>query len=477
MTVAETLAELVVPIDSVRPYERNPRRGDVAAIRRSLEVNGQFRPIVVNRRTGEVLAGNHTWHAARELGWSGIAATFVDVDDEQAARIVLADNRTAQLGGFDDRELADLLASLPELDGTGFGSEDLAVLLAMLDRDAEPKPEIVPFELPENPVTRPGDIYDLGEHRLLCGDCRDPDQVRRLIDRPLAVAITSPPYADRRKYDGRSGFEPVRPDDYVEWFAPVPASIAEHLAEDGSWFLNIKPGVTPDGLDTELYVLDLVVAHVREWGWHFATEFCWERNGVPKAVTRRFRNQFEPIYQFTRGEWKMRPDAVRHYSENVPVAGGSGAGQTSWDQVHGTPDQLEFPGSGRLGWRKRKNGTAQLMSDIQGVSADAGRWAREGLAYPGNRLPTMAATHDATGHPAAFPVGLPDFFIRAYTDEGDAIYDPFVGSGSTLIAAEQLGRPCFGIDISPGYCDITVDRWEQATGRKAKRRRRARAAV
>lgn len=124
--------------DELRPYHKNPRLGDVDAIARSLEINGQYRPIVVNlgRHTGrplEVLAGNHTLAAARSLGWDRIAATTVDVDDHQAARIVAADNRTADLGNYDDAALLELLQELPDLDGTGYTDDDLA---AMLDPDA-----------------------------------------------------------------------------------------------------------------------------------------------------------------------------------------------------------------------------------------------------------------------------------------------------------------------------------------------------
>ena len=116
-------------VDELAGYHRNPRRGDVDAIARSLEVNGQYRPIVVNigTHTGrplEVLAGNHTLAGARQLGWPTIQATTVDVDDLAAARIVAADNRTADLGGYDDTILAELLQQLADddmgLDGTGY---------------------------------------------------------------------------------------------------------------------------------------------------------------------------------------------------------------------------------------------------------------------------------------------------------------------------------------------------------------------
>jgi hypothetical protein len=130
--IPDTLEALRVPIDSVRPYARNPRRGSTALIRESLETHGQYRPLVVNRRTSEVLAGNHTWQAARDLGWAEIAVTYVDVDDQTAARIVLVDNRSSDLATYDDRELADLLASLDDFDGTGYVDDDLAALLESL---------------------------------------------------------------------------------------------------------------------------------------------------------------------------------------------------------------------------------------------------------------------------------------------------------------------------------------------------------
>lgn len=274
----------------------------------------------------------------------------------------------------------------------------------------------------------------------------------------INVAFTSPPYADRRVYDETSGFNPVPPDDYVEWFDPIQASVRQHLADDGSWFVNIKPGVTPDGDATELYVFDLVLAHARRWGWNFATEFCWERIGVPKNPGRRFKNQFEPVYQFALGRWKFHPDAVAHFSENVPRPGGPGVGDTSWGEHQG--------GNGPMfgAATRRKQGTSDLMSDVQGQNAAPGAYIGPGMAYPGNRLPTFVGSHEATGHTAAFPVGLPEWFIQVFSDEGDLVLDPFCGSGSTLIAAHNLDRVGYGIEISPAYCDVICARFQAHTG-------------
>ncbi len=111
--MATHLKTQYVPTDRLRLHPDNPRRGDVAAIQESLRLHGQFKPIVVNRATREVLVGNHTLIAARELGFSEIAVVFVEVDDEQAKRILVVDNRTSDLAGYDPEALAELLHRSP----------------------------------------------------------------------------------------------------------------------------------------------------------------------------------------------------------------------------------------------------------------------------------------------------------------------------------------------------------------------------
>lgn len=122
-----------VSINELKPYPRNPRRGDVEEIAKSLEINGQYKPIVANRRDKAILAGNHTWRAARSLGWKTIAVSWVDVDDDEAARIVLADNRTSDMSIYDDSKLLELLQSLPDLKGTGFTDVDIEQLNSLFD--------------------------------------------------------------------------------------------------------------------------------------------------------------------------------------------------------------------------------------------------------------------------------------------------------------------------------------------------------
>lgn len=139
MEIHETLRDLAVPIDTVVPYKDNPRRGNVDAILRSLKVNGQYRPIVANRKDGVILAGNHTWTAAKKLDWPQIAVTFVDVDEDDARRIVLADNRANDLASYEDEVLADVLQAVAGdntgvgFEGTGYTDDDLQDLLAQIE--------------------------------------------------------------------------------------------------------------------------------------------------------------------------------------------------------------------------------------------------------------------------------------------------------------------------------------------------------
>lgn len=125
-----------VSIDSLIPHPKNPRRGNIDAIAESLRAHGQYRPIVASERTNHILAGTHTWRAAKRLGWTRIAVSFVDVDDEGEKRILLVDNRASDLASYDEALLAALLRSLPNLDGAGYSTEDLDAIEGLWDAPA-----------------------------------------------------------------------------------------------------------------------------------------------------------------------------------------------------------------------------------------------------------------------------------------------------------------------------------------------------
>jgi DNA modification methylase len=420
----------------------------VAQIAASIAEFGFVNPILVDSRDG-IVAGHGRLLAARKLGLAEVAVIVLDhLSEAQRRAYVLADNRLALNAGWDDEVLAAELAALEE-DGfdlglIGFNEHELADLMA----DPEPAPaaeveEEVPLP-PAKAVTLPGDLWLIGPHRLICGDCRDFAVVAKLFDgRNANVVVTSPPYATRREYDPASGFRPVAPEEYVAWYGDVTASIASVLAHDGSYLLNIKEHAE-DG-QRHLYVKDLFIAHVRQWGWRFIDEFCWRKtdNGVPGGWNNRFKNAWEPIAHFSRGESiKFHPFAVGHRSEDC------------FDYSPDNPKSAS--GSGLLGTGARGDAARK-----PGSRDEDGRHA--GIARPSNVI--EAKTESSQGsHSAPFPRAIPEFFIKAFSDAGDVIFDPFLGSGTTLVAAGSLDRAGYGCEISPAYCDVILRRAMVAFG-------------
>jgi hypothetical protein len=371
------------------------------------------------------------------MGDQVLPVLVLDVNEAEGDKVLATLDPLAAMA---ESDAAKLDAILRDVDT---GSPELQQMLADLAEEAglykDEAKEVVEDEVPEppvDPITKPGDLWVLGEHRLLCGDSTKEKDVAWLMNGvKVNVAFTSPPYASQRKYDESSGFKPIHHDKFVEWFADVQANVSRVLAADGSWFVNIKEHC--DDGQRSLYVKDLTIAHVRTWGWRFVDELVWTHRGVPGSWPNRFKNAWEPVFHYSHSSTiKFHPENVSHESDDCFHEGGrvSDTNQT-----------------GNVGWSG---------SDISRLT---------GTARPSNvvDIPNNPANHQGASHSAAFPVGLPSFFIKAYSDKGDNVYEPFCGSGTTLIAAEQLGRKCYGMEISPQYCDVIVKRWETLTGKKA----------
>ncbi len=314
----------VWPTDRLVPYTRNARTHSpeqVAQIAASIAEFGFNAPILVDSNAG-IIAGHGRLLAARKLGLAEVPVVVLDhLSETQRRAYILADNKLALNAGWDEKVLAAELRDL-ESDGVdlalvGFSDEELEDLLVDDEPQSAPDEEEDVPDAPANPVTRPGDLWTIGPHRLICGDCRDITVVLKLLDdaRP-AVCITSPPYATQREYDASSGFKPIHPDEYVAWYKDVAMNIRSVLADDGSYFLNIKEHA--DEGERNLYVKDLVIAHRRQWEWRFVDEFCWRKtdNGVPGGWNNRFKNAWEPVFHFSRQQQiKFRPKRVGHESE------------------------------------------------------------------------------------------------------------------------------------------------------------------
>lgn len=172
----------LVPLSELRRYPSNPREGDIGAISESLRILGQYRPIVVNKRNNQILKGNHTAAAASALGWSEIAVVWVDVDDEAATRIVLADNRIADKATYDNELLVKTVASLNSLDGSGFDEDDLSEIAK--GKDSQPNGVKVKFQIGDVKFNVTEDIFNtwLGETAI-------PDEALARLGLPLSALL------------------------------------------------------------------------------------------------------------------------------------------------------------------------------------------------------------------------------------------------------------------------------------------------
>ncbi len=422
------------PVDRLVPYARNARTHlpeQIAQIAASIVEFGFTNPILVDSKDG-IVAGHGRLLAARRLGLAEVPVIVLDhLSELQRRAYVLADNRLALSAGWDEEVLATELAAIEgegfELGLLGFSESELADLMAETETaSAGPEEEAVPPP-PAKPVTLPGDLWQIGPHRVICGDCRDASVVAKLFQgREANVVVTSPPYATQREYDPASGFHPVAPEDYVDWYRPVAANIEAALASDGSYFLNIKEHAEEG--ERSLYVKDLVLAHARNWQWRFVDEFCWRKtdNGVPGGWNNRFKNAWEPIFHFCRQpEIKFRPKEVGHVSDGC------------FDYSPDTP---------------KSNSGSGLLGDHDGRFT--------GIARPSNVVEVKTESSQGS-HSAPFPRALAEFFIRAFSDAGDLVFDPFLGSGTTIAAAHVLQRAGYGVEISPAYCDVILRRIAQ----------------
>jgi site-specific DNA-methyltransferase (adenine-specific) len=273
-------------------------------------------------------------------------------------------------------------------------------------------------------------------NRLHQGDCRQ--VLPTLPDACVDLIVTSPPYADSRKntYGG------IDPDEYVEWFLPVGAQLWRVLKDDGSFVLNIKERVVNGERHT--YVIELILALKRQ-GWLWTEEYMWhKKNCSPGKWPNRFRDAWERCLQFTkRKKFKMNQEAVMVQTGDWAKARLKKLGQN---------DVVRF--NSRVG---------------SGFGKNIANWIGRDKAYPSNVL-HMATECGNKNHSAAFPKELPSWFIKLFTDEGDVVLDPFMGSGTACVAAYELGRSYVGIELKGDYYEEAVANVEEARKSHAQRK-------
>jgi DNA modification methylase len=396
----------------ITPYSRNARghsAAQIAQIVASIQEFGFTNPVLLDEHN-VLIAGHGRLEAARYLGMPQLPAiVLAGLSDAQKQALRIADNKLALNATWDDdllrTELMDLRDGGFDLALTGFGEDELLGLFA--DHNAGlTDPDDVP-EAPAEPVTQPGDVWLLGKHRLVCGDCTDETVIASVMaGRAVDLLVTSPPYNQRL-----DKFKPSGMQRETGWVNRVSGAYADSMPEREyqEWqraLLQVWHSAMRDGASVfynhKHRYRDKRVVSPLEWlpgPFVFRQEIIWSRPGSVTQNARMFLPSDERVYWLYKG------------------------------------DDFTF------------DDTTEIKS-----------WSSVWQISPGSDF-----------HAVGFPVELPRRCIRAASMPGDAVLDPFVGSGTTIIAAEMTGRACHAIEISPAYCDVAVQRWQNFTGQTATR--------
>ncbi|NMC29559.1 MAG: site-specific DNA-methyltransferase [Pelolinea sp.] len=259
---------------------------------------------------------------------------------------------------------------------------------------------------------------------ILLGDCEQ--VLQQIPDNSIDLIFTSPPYADQRKntYGG------IHPDQYVDWFLPKAFEMKRVLKPSGSFVLNIKERVVNGERHT--YVIELILA-LKKQGWFWTEEYVWhKKNSFPGKWPNRFRDSWERLLQFNKSK------DFKIFQENVMIPVGNWA-----------KDRLS-----NLSETDHSRDESRVNS---GFGKNVSNWLGRDLVYPTNVL-YLATECSNKNHSAVFPIDLPKWFIKLFTETGDTVLDPFAGSGTTCLAALELGRNFIGIDIRNEYVELSQQR-------------------
>jgi DNA modification methylase len=494
-----------VKIDSITFDPANVRKHDeknLSAIKASLNRFGQQKPIVVDAN-GVVRAGNGTLAAAKALGWKEIRIVRSSLAGSEATAYAIADNRTAELAEWDNDALAQTLAALQIEDdalaeSTGFDLSEIERLTAPNDVEEDEVPEA-----PVDPITKTGYLWILGEHRLLCGDSTKAEDVYRLMDRKRAeLCHADPPYGMGKEADGvandnlyGSNLDAFQ----MEWWR----AFRPHMVENASAYVwgnaaDLWRWWYVGGLrDSERMTLRNEIV----WDKGFAQQFDKMENGNPtlrsyNVTTERclflmlgeqgFNNNadnywdgWDPIRSYLEGEMKRCGWTPRDLNRITGTQMGSHwVTRSQWSLI--TADHyasIQKATEQHDAFKQNYDELKQNYDELKQNYDELKRAFYETRSYFDNTHDNMTDVwsfdrvkgEERHGHATPKPVQIIARAIMSSSRLGAVVVDPFLGSGTTLIAAEKLGRKCYGMEISPAYCDVIVKRWENLTGKKAVR--------
>ena len=491
--IAADLVPLAFAVDKLRLLPGNPRRGNVDAVKRSLQAFGQRKPIVVRRSDLVVIAGNHTLQAAQALGWAEVAVVWVDDDDTTSKAFALADNRTAELGDYDNEALAELIGEVGSVDpellaATGWSADAVAELLAVLEPDVLP---LVgdPDEVPEQVVGKsvPGDVWLLGSHRVMCGDSTSPTDVEKLMAGKVAVLLhADPPYGMGKENDGvlNDNLYASKLDQFqMEWWAACRRHIADNASAyvwgnpEDLWRLWYVGGLK----DTERLTMRNEIVWVKPSGF-----------GQSSELMRSYSPNTERCLFFMLGEQGFNNNADNYWDgwDNVRVyldtEMNKCGGRKNWKTALGngmgshyfTKSQWCFPTQEAYENLQAFGKGDAFKQDYESLKRDYDALKQEFYstrAFFDNAHDNMnevwefqkVSGAERYGHATPKPVEMISRAIKSSAPVGGLVLEPFGGSGSTLIAAHQTNRVAYLMELDPKYVDVICARFQKVTGIKA----------
>lgn len=490
-----------IAVDDLKPYERNTRKHgeeDVEGIIKSIEKCGFNDPIGIWSDKNIIVEGHGRLMAAKRLGMETVPCIRLDhLDDKGRREYAILHNATAELSIWDKDFLA---IELPELDLDDFDLD------FGIDTDAEEETEIVEDEAPEvdeenEPIAKLGDIWQLGRHRLMCGDSTDKATVELLMNGNKAdMVFTDPPYGMKKEADGVLN-DNLNYDDLLEFNKKwIPLTFA-NTKENGSWYCW---GIDEPLMDIYSHILKPMQ---RENKITFRNFITWKKendnptmlfNGACSSNNRSyytnekclfvmcgvqgFNNnsdnyfeEYEPIrsyleqeakkaninaknikqicgvgmytHWFTKSQWDLMTEEHYKKIQNYCIENGINAFGVEFGEIKKQYDEIKKQ------WYETRayfDGTVSQCIDV---------WVHD---------VTSTKERELCGeHATPKPIALCSRAIKSSSRENESVLDVFGGSGSTLIACEQLDRTCYMMELDPKYCDVIIKRWETLTGEKA----------
>lgn len=410
-----------VKIETLQEYENNPRfnKAAVDPVAESIRQFGFKVPIIIDRNN-VIVAGHTRLKAAKKLGLETVPCIIADdLTEEQVKAFRIADNKTSEISEWNFEKLE---TELEELAAVGFNMGDYGFDDFDIDHSEIEEDDVPEVDEEVESKAKAGQLWQLGNHRLLCGSSTESAHVEKLMNGQKAkMLFTSPPYSDMREYNGGKDLSVNNLIQFISTYAPF------------TNYQCVNLGIQRKENEIVPY-WDAYIEEAKKAGYKLMAWNVWDKQqcgsiGQQKAffpIRHEWIFVFGTEYFDLNCTWEKSEDSI---------------GNSKVRKVRQPDGSFEISSRGNTTKRYKK------MESVLSLHSELGKIRSE--------------------HPAVFPVGLPAEYINAMTDNGDNVIEPFCGSGSTLIACEQLGRNCFGMELDPHYCDVIIKRWETLTGEKA----------